>query len=107
MPCIRIRPSNKRNCHGQLPQKRDFWGDADRGKLFLEQVEQKFGTVFSSRKVALSALHLQRRLFNMYITGERSIPDEVWARLRHLPNYKAAKPDIAPPLYVDDVDPLS
>lgn len=107
MPCIRIRPSNKRNYNGELPKKRDFWGDADRGKLFLEQIEKKFGDYFGSRKVALAKLKLHRRLFNMYITGERSIPDDVWSRLRAMPNYNAAKPKPAPLLYVDDVDPLS
>ena len=102
MPAIKVKPSRH-------AKKRDFWGDADRGQLFLEQIEKKFGTAFGSRKVALAALGLHRRLFNMYITGERSIPDTVWRDLRALPNYKiAAKPKSTPPLlYIDDVDPLS
>ncbi len=106
MPCIKVRPSNKRNYNGELPKRRDFWGDADRGHLFLEQIEKTFGAHFGSRKDALAALKLHRRLFNMYITGERSIPDEVWSKLRAMSKRKAAKPK-STPLYIDDVDPLS
>lgn len=102
MPAIKVRPSRH-------AKKRDFWGDADRGQLFVEQIDKKFGEHFGSRKVALAALKLQRRLFNMYITGERSIPDAVWSHLRRIPDYK--KPAVVTtkttPLYVDDVDPLS
>lgn len=100
MPAIKVKPSRH-------AKKRDFWGDADRGQLFIEQVEKKFGSHFGSRKDALAALKLQRRLFNMYITGERSIPDAVWRDLRALPKYQAAKPVSPSTLYVDDVDPLS
>jgi hypothetical protein len=101
MPAIKVKPSAR-------AQKRDFWGDADRGALFLEQFEKKFGDHFGSRKAALEQLHLHRRLFNMYVTGERAIPPEVWAKLRKLPNYKARAVVAAPALlYLDDVDPLS
>ena len=96
MPAIKVRPSRH-------AKKRDFWGDADRGRLFLEQVEKKFGAAFGSRKAALKTLKLQRRLFNMYITGERNIPDTVWTQLRKLPNLKS----VAKTTVDDNVDPLS
>lgn len=98
MPPIKVKPSKH-------AKKRDFWGDAERGALFLELVEEKFGAAFGSRKTALAALGLQRRLFNMYITGERSIPDEVWTRLRKIRRNKTAV--VISSFNDDDCDPLS
>lgn len=80
MPPIKVKPSKH-------AKKRDFWGDAERGALFL------------------AALGLQRRLFNMYITGERSIPDEVWTRLRKIRRNKTAV--VISSFNDDDCDPLS
>jgi hypothetical protein len=98
LQAIKVRPS-------RTSKKRDFWGDHIRGQLFLQQIEKKFGTYFGSRKVALETLKLERRLFNMYVTGERNIPDHVWTALRNLPNYQDDAPEELP--FIDDVDPLS
>ena len=100
MPAIKVRPSK-----GAM--KRDFWGDEKRGQLFEEQINKKFGDYFGSRAIALNTLRLQRRLFNMYITGERNIPNELWATLRKMPNYVAPKRTTKPVIFIDDVDPLS
>jgi hypothetical protein len=75
-------------------------------KLFKEQINQKFGSYFGSRKDALESLGLQRRIFNMYLSGERNIPPHVWARLRKLPNHNANQLRLPLP-YLDDTDPLS
>jgi hypothetical protein len=96
MPAIKFKPSPK-------AQKRDFWGDKQRGQIFEEQIAKKFGDHFGSRKTMLAEMGLQRRLFNMYVTGERNIPDEVWRKLRQRKNYNPN----APVRHDDTIDPLS
>lgn len=90
MPPIKHRTSKK------FPF-RDFWGDATQGELFDEMIDRKFGDYFGSRKKAVISLlgrENRRRLLDMYCTGERAIPNELWAALNDMPDY-------------DDVDPLS
>lgn len=116
MPAYKKKPSVR-------AKKRDFWGDAETGKTFERLFDRKFGTWFGSRKAGLAALKLDRRIFNMYLTGERSIPDDLWASLKRFPDFEAATVAKQPkkqltvnvvgristpkPLYIDDVDPLS
>jgi hypothetical protein len=88
-------------------KRRDLYGDPKQGILFTEMIDNKFGTERGSRKTAFESLHLQRRIFNMYMTGERYIPDEVWSKLRAVPDYVAPARKTRPILYIDDVDPLS
>lgn len=112
--------------------KKEFWGDQNEGARFDRMLGRKFGTHFGSRRDAIATLDISRRLMNMYITGERAIPDEVWIALKKLPDIDkaAAKPKrkvatpkivkgrrVASPvagrkaipaiLYIDDIDPLS
>lgn len=113
MPAIKVKPSTR-------AKARDFWGDAQKGASFKRMIDFKFGTYFGAVKTALETLQLNRRLYNMYITGEREIPDDLWLKLRRLPKQK--KPAILPKnsprlvhgrksapatLYIDDIDPLS
>lgn len=111
MPAIKVKPSPK-------AKKRDFWGDKIRGTNFKTTVDEKFGTKHGIVKTILAELKLHRRLYNMYITGEREIPDEVWQRLNDY-NPKKKKRKIAPTpvvgqnaaprtLFVaEEIDPLS
>lgn len=97
MPAIKFRPSRG-------SQKRDFWGDARQGLKFALLIDMKFGRHFGSRREAIAFLGLQRRLFNMYITGERSIPDEIWDVLKKMPDYF---PGRILSRWDEDIDPLS
>lgn len=62
-------------------KKIDYWGDEIRGLNFKLRVNDTFGTGFGSRARAQKALGIGRRIFNMYITGQRNIPDQVWENL--------------------------
>jgi len=64
-----------------------FWGDPAQGEKLERLIDRKFGTYFGSRKVAIGTLGLSRRLMNMYITGERAIPDHVWKHLKLIPDF--------------------
>lgn len=103
--------------------KKEFWGDQNEGARFNRALGRKFGTHFGSRRDAIATLDISRRLMNMYITGERAIPDTIWIALKKLPDFDkaAARPKrkVATPkivkgrraipaiLYIDDIDPLS
>lgn len=106
-------------------KKRTAWGDPVDGQDFERLFCETFGTRFGSRKLGLAVLGLDRRLFNMYIKGQRRIPDAVWAKLANTPLHgpksapaarlnrlKATQQPVgrskAPvALFLDDIDPLS
>lgn len=75
--------------------KLDFWGDEFEGAKFRRLIRRKFGAHFGAMIPAIAFLGRSRRLVNMYITGQRDIPSELWTALRRLPDYEA------------DPDPLS
>lgn len=109
-----------------------MYGDQNEGARFDRMLKRKFGTQFGSRRDAITTLDISRRLMNMYITGERAIPDTIWIALKALPDFDGEKQSAAayrdfvkhqPPegiakgrraipavLYIDDtddIDPLS
>lgn len=110
-----------------------MWGDQNDGARFDRALGRKFGTHFGSRRDAIATLDISRRLMNMYITGERAIPDTIWIALKKLPDIDAAATSRKPAsnkykapaqrrvqnkivkgrraipaiLYIDDIDPLS
>lgn len=90
MPAIKKRTS-------RLFSYRDFWGDGEQGESFDRLIDRKFGTHHGARVAAVKFLGYSRRLLNMYVTGERRIPDEIWAKVKARPDY----------LDDDGVDPLS
>lgn len=71
------------------------YGNAIKAVAFEMMLDEKFGTGFGARKRAMLGLELQRRILNMYITGQRAIPDSVWHRLETMPDWD------------EEVDPLS
>lgn len=113
MPAIKKRPSRG-------AKKRDFWGDEVEGQKLGRLIDRKFGSHFGSRKTALETLGLGRRLFNMYLTGERAVPEHLWSQLKLLPDFDQRTQATAPKratraravpsvLFIDedDEDPLS
>ena len=82
-------------------QPRDYWGDETEGQHFDRLLKTKFGTKRGSRKLAMSVLNLSRRLLNMYVTGERRIPADVFATVNDM---EVFNPDA---VWDDGVDPLS
>lgn len=96
MPAINFKPSPK-------AKKRPWWGDIDAGENLSFLIEQKFGSKHGHVKHVLAYLNIQRRLLDMYKSGERNIPEQIWARLELLHDYTTATPNT----WADDFDPLT
>jgi len=95
MPCYKKEPVFSKW------KARDFWGDEDQGEQFALLLDEKFGTKRGARKLAMSVLNISRRLLNMYIVGERRVPDPLWATLTQM---QVFDPNA---VWDDGIDPLS
>ena len=82
-------------------KEREFWGDETEGEEFTRLLAEKFGEGYGSIKLAVNVLGIQRRLLNMYMSGQRRIPDDVFATIRHMTPFD---PDA---IWDDGIDPLS
>lgn len=83
----------------------DYWGDMDQGQQLTEIITDKFGDYHGHIKHVLAYLKISRRLLDLYRSGQRAIPDDVWRRLHLLPDYNSAKNILND--WANEVDPLS
>lgn len=72
-----------------------LWGEETESAEFERLLDTKFGTRRGARKTAMTALGINRRIMNMYITAQRRVPEDIMNKLRAMPQWDY------------EVDPLS